>query len=113
MEYIINPSWFYWVSVFDWLKAVCLILGIVIIAGIIICIVGIDYCYDDDEKKIWVKRLKLSIMVSLLCIFAAVFIPSESTMIKMMLAKYATADNVQTAYQAILDGARYILEGLK
>ena len=113
MNYIINPSWFYWVSVFDALKIVCIAASIAIaVIGGVICGDAMNEPWDKDLDK-WSKRLKTVFAVSAVLICVGVFIPSESTMIKMMLAKYATVDNVQLAYQAILDGAKYILDGLK
>lgn len=114
MDYIINPSWFYWVSVFAALKILFLAVGcsVAFILGVF-CVFAIVDSYDEEEEKEWVKRLKIVVAVSAPLICVGIFIPSESTMIKMMLAKYATVDNVQAIYQAILDGAKYILEGLK
>lgn len=113
MDYIINPFWFYWVSVFDALKIVCIAAGVVIaIVGGIICGDAMNEPWSKDLEK-WSKRLKTVFAVSAALMCVGVFIPSEATMIKMMLAKYATMDNVKIAYQAILDGAKYILDGLK
>lgn len=113
MNYVINPSWFYWVSVFDALKYVCIGASVVIaIGGGIICGMAIADSYDDEIKE-WIKRLKIVFAVSAALLCVGIFVPSEATMIKMMLAKYATYENVADAYQAILDGAKYILEGLK
>ena len=115
MNYVINPSWFYWVSVFDTLRAVCFVAGVVIaIAGLLICWVEIaECCGDEDEIKKWIKILKIVFAVSAALICVGIFIPSEATMIKMMLARFGTYENIETAYNAIIEGAKYILEGLK
>ena len=113
MNYIINPWWFYLLHIVDGLRIVMLIgivVGLLVAGGgtAIFC----DAC-DEEEEKIGKKVIKISLIVSGVMLVLLVICPSATTLIRMQLAKFATYENVADAYQAILDGAKYILEGLK
>ena len=113
MNYVINPSWFYWVSVLSALRITTMVFGLVILvggAGLSASAWAESY---GEEAEQWIKRAKVCAAVSVVLILSSIFIPSESTMIKMMLARFGTYENIETAYNAIIEGAKYILEGLK
>lgn len=114
MNYIINPSWFYWVEVSNTVRVSFFAVGCV---GLCISIptlaMMISDCWEEKDKTPLRKLRKTLIILFSVMLIVAVFIPSQQTLIQMMLAKFATYENVANAYQAILDGAKYILEGLK
>ena len=114
MNYIINPWWFYLLHIVDGLRLV-MIIGIVV--GLIVAGVGaamFSDAYDDEkEEKIAKKVIKIGLIVFGVMLVLLVICPSATTLLRMQLAKFATYENVADAYQAILDGAKYILEGLK
>lgn len=114
MNYIINPSWFYWVAVSNTARVGLFAIGCVgLCISIPVIALAISDCWKEEDKTPLRKLRKTLIILFSVMLIVAVFIPSQQTLIQMMLAKFATYENVADAYQAILDGAKYILEGLK
>ena len=112
-EYIINPAWFYWVSVFSAIKYLAIGFAIVgfIIAGIAFPLIGSEMC-GDDEVAAWKKWLKRTIVALSVSVLLAVLLPSEETMYKMMVAKYITHENVTLSVEAVKNAVDYIVEKL-
>lgn len=99
-NYIIDPSWFYWVSVFEALKVVCVVIGAVLIL--------ITIMYLAEEGFDW--GAVLLIFFVLVFLAGAVFIPDRQTMYQMMIAKYATYENANLTVEAIKSAVDYIVE---
>ena len=113
-EYIINPMWFYWVSVADGLKAFCIVVPIVISAGgFILSVVRYSDLDDDDDKKAFIKTCLIAAALITMVFIIAIFIPSKETLIQMEIAKHATYDNTEMLLQKIKEATDYILENLK
>lgn len=112
--YIIDPMWFYWVSVADGLKAFCIAFPIVIfvVCGIFSVITYSDLD-DDDDKKTSIKTCLIAAAFLLLILIIAIFIPSKETLIQMEIAKHATYENTEVLIQKIKEASDYILENLK
>lgn len=110
MNYIINPSWFYWANVLTALNIVCYVLAI--ISGIILAIViigsTIDLCFDDFKKMAVICAIVFTISV-----LGAIFIPTEETMLKIMIAKYATKENLNITVDGIKSAVDYIVNAMK
>ena len=107
-EYIISPMWFYWVSVLDNIK------GLLITVSILGCCViavafGIGWATDADLKKMGKKSIKWLVACAV-CLVVACLIPSEATMYRMMIAKYATHENMTLSVEAIKSAVDYIVE---
>lgn len=107
-DYIINPMFFYWVSVADTAKFMLEILGTIGIAiGIAFWIKGcvdLEFAYGKTETEEAKKTRRMSIITALISIgiiFGGVFIPSENTLIKMQVAKFGTYDNAEKVVQVI------------
>ena len=98
--YIIDPSWFYWVSVFEALKVVCVILGVMFIIATMI--------HLNEEGFDWGGVLL--IFFTLVCAAGAIFIPNRQTMYEMMIAKHATYENANLTVEAIKSAVDYIVE---
>lgn len=112
--YIIDPMWFYWVSVADSLKELCIALPIVIFAvGVIFSIFAYSDLDDDDDKKAFIKTRLIAAAFLLLILIIAIFIPSKETLIQMEIAKHATYENTEVLMQKIKEASDYILENLK
>lgn len=115
MNYIINPSWFYWINILDTLKVVLLIVAIL---GTVACIIGLplywwDEVYDDEDKKRFKKtatRLIVSLVIGWL-IF--IFLPSKTMLIEMQVARMATHENVSWTVDQIRSIVDYIVEAGK
>lgn len=112
-EYIINPRWFYWVSIAEELKTLC---AMAILVGVIVMVLALIFAACDcfDEKQGFIRKLLVvSISILVVSIIGAVFIPSKETLISMMVAKYATHENIQIGIETIKDIVNYIIEGIK
>ena len=110
-EYIINPSWFYWASVFEGLKIILLVAGLVgvIILGIVTVFVLADLQWDDLKKN---KLYWIGWIASLLALAGAIFAPSKEVMMQMMVAKFLTHENITYSIETIKEIADYILQAV-
>lgn len=116
MEYIINPSWFYWIEVANAVKTCSFIAAVILLCSSIILAV---LSHDDDDfnehenaKK---KRKVMTVCLVALAIFSVVgiFIPSKQTLIEMMIARTATYDNVSWTIEQVKEAVDYIISALK
>lgn len=118
MNYIINPSWFYWISVADTLKVVSIVFFIVSCVVFIICLIAsVSFLSDygkDDEDYLKAKKIRnvAGIVLFVSSIFF-VFIPSRNTLIEMQIARYATHDNAEWTLDAIKSAVDYIVNSIK
>lgn len=99
MNYIIDPSWVYWMSVADAVKFFAIIAGAsgIILMGIFIPISIADECE-------WSKMKKWAIpccAVSAALILIGIFIPSQETLIGMKAAELATKENIELTAQQL------------
>ena len=112
--YIIDPMWFYWVSVADGLKAFCIVATILIAAvGFIFSVIAYSDLDDDDDKKAFIKKCLIAAAILFVVSIMIIFIPSKETLIQMEIAKHATYDNTEVLLQKIKEATDYILENLK
>ncbi len=123
MDYIINPMWFYWLSVADGLKtffiAATVILGAsCIVLFIVACVYksfGSGYSEDDEDNvkaKIYFRTVKLLIIVTSVCAVVSIFIPSRNTLIEMQVAKFATYENAEWTIDTIKSAVDYIVQSI-
>ena len=116
MNYIIEPSWFYWLSVVEGIRVVMMV-GIVLTA-ICLFIATVSYFssmdWGDNEAAKRAKRfIKPCIIVLIILAFVVVFVPSKDTMIEMQVAKFATYENAQWTVDSIKSVVDYIVEAIK
>ena len=125
MNYVVNPMLFYWSSVSDALKAFSIAATVAIGIVCLVClgigffgiIEGLDYGggQDSDEYKAGVKLLnwarKCIVPLVVLLIFS-VFIPSEKTIFKMMVANVATYENIDLTADTIEDAFDHVIDKL-
>jgi hypothetical protein len=111
--------WFYWIGVVRNLQFFLLIVGIIggILAASGTCIWISDSCVDlsnmePGEKKLLHKLLAVCI-ACVLMVVACLFIPSEETIYKMMIAKQVTVENVAIAKDVVQSTFDYIMEAVK
>ena len=107
---IISPIWFYMMDVSDKL---ILTTGIVFFLCIIVVIVFFitlpiiqDELPDDDFKKMF-KYLMISLSVSG---FLFMVVPSQDTMMKMLIAQNITYERVEGGKEMVKDTVDYIFE---
>lgn len=96
MDYIINPWWFYLVSVLN-------ALHFIACAGAIASVFSLGlivFTYDEMKKMFEIakitKRMKQLGVLSVVFLTLIIFIPSEQTMTKMMIANVLTTENIKS-----------------
>lgn len=112
---IVDPMWFYWISVLDNVKiALSVIAFIVGFALIVTIIVMTAECDDLDEFRQAFKKLKvLQIGIFTACLILTIcFTPSSETLIKMEIAKHVTYENTAIAMEKIEEVAKDIIHEL-
>lgn len=109
-NYIINPMWFYWISVFECAKLVSVIAAVLFAAYGCTVIVFWDDCLT---KRPSAKRITMLFVGTVVSVLLAIFIPSKETLISMMVAKFATYENAQWTADAIKSTVDYIIEAFK
>ena len=117
MKPIINPIYFYLISVCGDLKLAFMLavfIGVVVATICIIVFITMKYKalnYEDEEYAD--KHLKVSIKCFIVCIimcFTSCFIPSEDTCYKMMAASIVTPDNIAAVGNSAQDITDYIID---
>ena len=113
-EYIINPSWFYWISVCDGVKVFCYIIGFVcgMVGGGNIISHFVNMGFDDNVAELnkkWAIRLGVA---TIIVVLIGTLIPSKETLIQMKLAELITYDNAEKIIENIQDATNYILENI-
>ena len=113
---IVDPMWFYWISVIDNVKcvfsAIAFIISAMLIATIIIMVAD---CDDFDEFMQMFKKFKWpKIATFAVCLILMIcFTPSSETLIKMEIAKHATYENTTIAIEKIEEVAKDIIHELQ
>lgn len=116
MEYIINPSWFYWIEVANAVKICSFIAAaILLITSIVLAVASHtddDFNEHEDAKK---KRKVMAVCLVALALFSVVgiFVPSKQTLIEMMIAKKATYDNVSWTIEQVKEAVDYVISAIK
>lgn len=125
MNYIINPSWFYWLGVVHSMRGFMLTAFIVsiIVIGVSLIIIPVnvklirDYpSISDDERKVvrfFAKALKVAIGVCVASGLFLVFVPSKETLIEMMIAKQATYENATWTVDALKSAVDYVVQAIQ
>ena len=125
MNYIINPSWFYWMGVVHSMRGFMLVAFIVaiILIGVALIIIPVnvkliqDYpSICDDERRavrFFTKALKVAIGVCIASGLFLVFVPSKETIIEMMIAKQATYENATWTVDALKSAIDYVVQAIQ
>lgn len=116
MNYIINPSVFYWINVVDGLKNVAVLALILGCVGVFTCIVIYiaDHDYlDEDETNTLKKTSKVVVPAFISGLLGVIFIPDKQTLIEMLIAKTATVDNAEWTLDALKQAVDYIVAAMK
>lgn len=124
MNYIINPSWFYWLGVVNSMRGFMLaafVVAIIIGVSLIVIPVNVKLIQDypsisDDERKavrFFTKALKVGIGVCIVAGLFLVFVPSKETLIEMMIAKQATYENATWTVDALKSAVDYVVQAIQ
>lgn len=125
MTHVINPMLFYWYSVSDTAKAFsivgAIVIGILCLACFIIgaCNIGVALSYggneDSDDYKIGITFLNWAqkcIVPLVILLMLSIFIPSEKTIYKMMVANVATYENIDLTAETVEDAFDHVIDKL-
>lgn len=115
MNYIIDPMWFYWANVVDWLKDATLFIAIIAIAVAIARIVtaAVDKDFSSEsEYKQKVKCARAFGTIAVIAFMVSAFIPSKQTLVEMQVAKFATYENAEWTVETIKQAVDYIVEAV-
>lgn len=123
MNYIINPIWFYFLSISDGLRTVAVVAMAIGCCGVIVYFIGslmkqvnARYGEDDPDYRFGLALLKygrLSLIGLLVAIVIYIFVPSKDTLIEMQVAKFATYDNAEWTIDAIKNSVDYIVQAIQ
>ena len=125
MNYIINPSWFYWLGVVNSMRGFMLAAFIVAIILIGVSLILIlwntdmirefpNMCADERKAVIFfTKVLKIAIGVCVVAALFLVFVPSKDTLIEMMIAKQATYENATWTVDALKNAVDYVVQAIQ
>ena len=129
MNYIISPSWFYWISVADGLRTALLV--VVIVFGIASCVLVPMAIYEKHEygglpqdggsydrqclreMNLVCKWSKTAFFATIVFLILLILIPSRNTLIEMQIAKYATYENAQWTLETLKSAVDYIVNAIK
>ena len=125
MNYIINPSWFYWLGVVESMRYFMIAAFIISIAAIIVAIVIVPVDMrmirdfpdmSNDERKsvqFFTKVLKAAIWALAISGLILLFVPSKETIIGMMIAKQATYENATWTLDALKSAVDYVIQAIQ
>lgn len=114
MNYIVDPSWVYWVEICSSVKVLCLLFGGIGMAAMIIAVPICTLEAFDDYDYATIRKWAIPIAsVSIILILAGVFIPSKETLITMKVAELATKENIALTTQQMKEIVDYIINALK
>lgn len=125
MNYIINPSWFYWLGVVNSMRSFMIAAFVIaiIVIGVALIIIPIEVKMIQDfptmcadERKVvmfFTKALKIAIGVCIVAGLFLVFVPSKDTLIEMMIAKQATYENATWTVDALKSAVDYVVQAIQ
>lgn len=110
--YIINPIWFYFIGVCEALKTIAYIFAttLIMIVASGFAMYSCGEFYDEDKA---LKKLKKMAIATVILFVVAIILPSEQTLITMMVAKFATYENTGFTVEAVKSVVDYIVEAIK
>lgn len=96
---IISPWIIYLIDKIDIVAIVLFILWIAVCLGGILCLVegSSIILYTQEEQKIWNKRARKALLVSVILFIVAMLMPNSRTLTKMIIAQQITPNNITTA----------------
>lgn len=117
MNYIINPAWFYWMSVASGLKVVVLITALLMLfpcIGFFVDAAVNAECsgWDDEDAQRSLKICGKWFIRSIVLFVAFAFVPSKNTLIEMQVAKLATYENTAWTLETVKSAVDYIVEAI-
>lgn len=104
---IINPIWFYLISVSSNLQIACAVIAVfAFFIGVLMYPILGDMGAD---LKGWGSKL---ITVGVICAFISVLTPSKETCYQMMIASLVTKENIEMTAEAGKEAVDYIVDSI-
>lgn len=116
MDYIINPSWFYWISVVRSAEILSAIAcGLSLSAMVILLATWITEhdCWDDDDERTFKRTFRPVVVAAVVFTLLTVFIPTRNTLIEMQVARFATYSNAEWTVDAIKSAVDYVIDAIQ
>lgn len=116
MNYAISPLWIYLYELVGSLNEFA--FAIALIASLATCVIMICYLINAIEYKgslskqliVYGKRL---LAITIVAALSAALIPSQDTLIYMQIAKFSTADNIETVVESTKNAVNYVVDTIK
>lgn len=108
---IINPIWFYLISVSSNLQCVCAVIAALVLIISLLCFLIYPILEDMGTNPFKDYMPKL-ITIGIVCAFISVLTPSEDTCYKMMVASLATKENIEITAEAGKEAIDYIVDSI-
>lgn len=100
---VVNPMVFYWMSVCDMLSLWTLLIGVILlIAGAICFGVSVDEGFGSVPAKV-LKFGKRAFIIAVVFLSVHIFIPTQKTCEKMLIAQNVTYERVEQATDTVTD----------
>lgn len=112
MNYIVDPMWFYWISVIDCSKFFAFCLDIVCFIGAVVSF-GCHFDVYEDDAKTLMKWCRIFLILFAVLSLLLIFVPSKSTLIEMMIARTATTQNAEMTLDAIKSAVEYVSNAIQ
>ena len=110
MNYIIDPSVFYWMKVVNELHDAAFAIGVLLLiaGGVLFFACAIESDFDSHKKAIVIIGV-----IGCLLLLASVFIPTKESCVEMLISRTATFDNANLTIQQIKELVDYVVGALK
>lgn len=112
MNYIINPFYIYLYNLLPQIRVLMTVIGVISCVGLLFgwLVYSAEVGTSDKECTELFKKIKGFIITGLIIFVLAFFIPTKETIVEMIVAKYATVENVEAAGGMAKNTIDYIFE---
>lgn len=94
---VINPIWFYLISVCDTIKLIAIVVTVISLAIAVTCFaMSIDY--DEPLRRDVMKKLFITGVIAMVVV---IFCPSQTTLEKMLIAQNVTYERIEQATDVV------------
>ena len=108
---IINPLWFYLISVSSNLQIVC---GVIACSALVIILISvlISPILEDMEIELFKGLRTKLVIIGIVCAFIGILAPSKETCYQMMVASLVTKENIEMTAEAGKEAIDYIVDSI-
>lgn len=107
---IINPLWFYLISVSSILRIVCAVIAC---CALMIVLISILISLIPEDMSTYFKDLDAKLLIiGIGCGFISILIPSKETFYQMMVASLITKNNIEITAEDGKEAVDYIVNSI-